>query len=260
MRPQLVSAAAGLLLGCATVDMTRIAQPDDAPPLMLGLIVEGPEHSIDKEDRCRGVGQRLGVHVVPHEQEAVTAQLHLQDGKNQLSVMSKRRGVVLREPREDWSMEALCADAFRRAAVQFLSEARSGRARAMAQAARTAAPQAVATTTAPEPTSATTAPGPDAETDDPGVTPAEPMTPGIVPVTPVSSRPVGTRLLSVNTEPAGATLWVDGAPRGSAPLAAEQVAPGDHVVEALWPDGRWMVVGARLRRGSARTITLRVVE
>jgi eukaryotic-like serine/threonine-protein kinase len=38
--------------------------------------------------------------------------------------------------------------------------------------------------------------------------------------------------IAVETEPAGATVTVDGKPAGSAPLTVSEVAPGEHVVEA----------------------------
>src|SRR5437879_975864 len=108
--------------GCA--EIPPLMMPEDAPPLALGLVVEGPEASDDKRERCVNYGNRLGVRVVPRNAARVTAWLHLEDGKNRLEILSEARGRVLREAREAWGMGELCDDAFRRAAQQLVLEMR----------------------------------------------------------------------------------------------------------------------------------------
>jgi hypothetical protein len=62
--------------------------------------------------------------------------------------------------------------------------------------------------------------------------------------------------LVIQSEPAGAKLTVDAEPAGVAPLVRRQLLPGDHLVEAAWPDGRRTTAIARVGAGTSSVVVL----
>ena len=72
-----------------------------------------------------------------------------------------------------------------------------------------------------------------------------------------ASTKVGT--LEVSVEPAGATIWVDGQRRGTAPLPGKlYVAPGRHVVTATMPGNDPMESSVDVSAGETETVHLTV--
>jgi hypothetical protein len=64
----------------------------------------------------------------------------------------------------------------------------------------------------------------------------------------------GTGALVIVTTPAGAELRVDGNPAGKSPGSVNNLLPGDHLVEATWPDGKSANAIGRVNAGQSTLV------
>jgi hypothetical protein len=68
---------------------------------------------------------------------------------------------------------------------------------------------------------------------------------------PAVAAETATGQLVISTTPAGGVITVDGNALGKAPITARNLLPGDHVVEASWPDGRTATILQHVDAGAS---------
>ncbi|QRK13738.1 serine/threonine protein kinase [Archangium violaceum] len=88
---------------------------------------------------------------------------------------------------------------------------------------------------------------------------ASPVEPSTVQTPPVAERPptpVGPPVLSIETDPPGARLWVDGQEVGVSPLTLETLAPGEHLVKASLEGREPVERPVRLSHPGERTLVI----
>ena len=62
--------------------------------------------------------------------------------------------------------------------------------------------------------------------------------------------------LVITSEPAGAEVSIDGQHFGRAPFVVRNLVPAEHLIEAMWPDGRTSTSTERVVAGQSRMVKL----
>ena len=280
--PVVAAAAAAAVLGCASLPSPLAGW--SGPTVRVSVELEGTAANRDKRERCIAQVREQGALV--SSDAPLSIRLHLDNLGNELAI-SSAEGVLLREARPGWGMDELCNDALAQALRFVRPTARARRSSPTAAAPPSWSPPAETPSgppaETPRETPASQAPGAGASgvpwplptappagspsaallgAPPPPVTASPPLLePWPIPTPPPASspRPPGARLV-VTATPPGATITVDDLEIGRAPVTRSRLAPGDHIVAATWPNGRWISSVERVRRRTDRKVTLRMIE